>query len=469
MITNADSAANDDCMVAVFGPLRLVKATPFITKGDDRIETYRMLGFDPHAIWVWVNHSDPVFRRNRGQLLDSFPILVPIFSHHLLKEALWVRDIEISIDRGNPLIETVARVAHVRPASVKFLAHQHPSDVGFEWMTSAMAVLRAVNILPECARPKSANEWTQMRAFWDLADQDGTTYGDLYLGPRMMPVFIRDYVFSQLCRNGYSKRAAARLNEMTGGNKNVIFNARDYFDFVSGWANCFSMREKYSFTVPKLSTSFLMRYSLSELIRQSEKWHVEIVKHVSENVERAEPNEKSPLSSWPPLLQDSLEANGLRAISLVCDNDLIVEGARLSHCVGMYANSCVAGTSHIISIRDEAGISLSTAEIVLEMSEQRYWQAKVIQHRGMMDEVPSPACTAMLEQVVEKIDSPAMQAWLIDIQATHTQRSAEISKLLAAAEDESMVIKDIIMQAVLPDYDEAIEWLCRERKARDLE
>lgn len=51
---------------------------------------------------------------------------------------------------------------------------------------------------------------------------------------------------------------------------------------------------------------------------------------------------------------------------LTTGRELADEGKRLNHCVGGYASSCMMGNSHIFSIRDPQGVSISTFEIAIQ-------------------------------------------------------------------------------------------------------
>lgn len=440
----------------------LVTTTPFVSKGDDRIDEYRMLGLDSHAIWAWTNHSEPICRRNRGQLLDSFPILVPIFSHHRLNHQTWVKEVEVAVDQGDPLFETLARITRVRGPTVKYLANQRPSEVGFDWIRSVMALFSAINIMPESEWPSSAKEWAQMRTFWILAGLGGLPGDVIFSATCGIRWYVKKYVFTQLCRNGYSKRAEERLNRMTDGKLSGISHVGDYCEYVSNWCSHICWRTEEKIGVPPIYERFLMRYSLAELIRQSLKWHDEIVR-IGQQYERShEPREESELTSWPSLLTEPIKSGDLNAVALTCTDDLAGEGARLRHCVVSYADKCMTGESHIVSIRNAAGASLSTAEIVLESDEQGGWQACVRQHYGMKNATPPVPCERSLVLVLLAVNSPESQAWLRELHLIHERRRTKILDYLAKAQQNLHSLGELVLKLVLPDYDDAVSWLYRE-------
>lgn len=74
---------------------------------------------------------------------------------------------------------------------------------------------------------------------------------------------------------------------------------------------------------------------------------------------------------WEPLLTEGNNLHpaveGLEGYTiehLLTGRELSDEGKRLQHCVGGYASACMTGTSHIFSIRDAQGNSVSTFEIL---------------------------------------------------------------------------------------------------------
>ncbi len=71
----------------------------------------------------------------------------------------------------------------------------------------------------------------------------------------------------------------------------------------------------------------------------------------------------------------------LKIVPLLTRNDLIEEYKRLDHCVDTYAPKCILGQSHVYSLRDEEGNSLSTFEI----NEDN----QLIQHFGYGNTTPS--------------------------------------------------------------------------------
>jgi hypothetical protein len=84
---------------------------------------------------------------------------------------------------------------------------------------------------------------------------------------------------------------------------------------------------------------------------------------------------------WMPLAPD-YHKNDLTLTFLTTANDLASEGAKLKHCVGGYASSCIEGKTHIGSIRRD-GERISTVELKEHHGNPN--GLKIIQHRGFKD------------------------------------------------------------------------------------
>lgn len=116
-------------------------------------------------------------------------------------------------------------------------------------------------------------------------------------------------------------------------------------------------------------------------------------------------------SSWEPLFNpnvsyDCAEHGQLTAVPLTTSKELAEEGERLKHCVGGYVEGCLNGSTHIISLRNVEGDSLSTMEIVIspqgkplkDRSNKEYplysvagqiqYNLQLIQHRGSSNVSP---------------------------------------------------------------------------------
>lgn len=123
---------------------------------------------------------------------------------------------------------------------------------------------------------------------------------------------------------------------------------------------------------------------------------------------------------WEPLFSPPVHypSDGIYAIPLTTSAELQKEGKDLAHCVGGYTRSCLEECSHIISLRNENGESLSTLELVHSLRNGRDNDPEVInikgqtedhlrlkQHYGKRNQEPSPLCKKVQGRLFDEIRS----------------------------------------------------------------
>ena len=115
--------------------------------------------------------------------------------------------------------------------------------------------------------------------------------------------------------------------------------------------------------------------------------------------------------TWPALFPDFRAGPDIVLACLVLPSQLRAEGASgrdaagfgLAHCVGGYVPDCVAGRSHIVSVRRQTGAGgverLSTAELALSPSDG----IQVVQHKGPRNAPPPYEAETALRHLVEAV------------------------------------------------------------------
>ena len=113
------------------------------------LDALEAASFDRHRIALWANHPDPIFRRNRMQLLASAPLLVPVVALPTDSIPNFRRlEIEAAIDRGDQLLDAISRVMAVSQSAAKFFSKLLPTDVGVAWYENPLELLCAVHLTP---------------------------------------------------------------------------------------------------------------------------------------------------------------------------------------------------------------------------------------------------------------------------------------------------------------------------------
>ena len=450
-----------DSLAACFGGLARLSNIPFLEAHDPRFDDFRQVGCDIHEIMAWANDGDAIFRRNRIQLLISFPLLVPRLAglnsetHPLMLAA------GVVVDRGDTLVDSLANIFGLSKSAVRHFCGRPVAQIGSHWTSEPAEALFAIDVAPLEARPDSRQDWEVFRSYWRCSIIGGWALGSE--GPSRKRCFFFEYVFRSLCQLGYTEASTRRLNRMTGNLRDSVQQMFDYDLFVVEWcratwpkAKGIAVGTKELNSVPWVFDSFLMRYPLAELIRQTVVWHKEI-SSVAPTPESDTPASEDAVNNWPRLLRSPVCARGISAVSLVSGAELEIEGFRLQHCVGSYVDRCLTGATHIISFQDQQGGSLSTAEIELELDGGR-WTTPVIQHNGFENSTPPLECSLALDRVVQHLQEPAHQEWISDIQAVHEQRRDLIASQLWNTTNDRARIGTALMRKVLPDFDAAYRW-----------
>lgn len=448
---------NVDFLASCFVGLKQLPNIPFLEAHDPRLDDFREADCDIDEILVWANDADAIFRRNRIQLLSSFPLLVPLLAG-LRREAFpLMLAVGAVVDRGDTLVDSLASIFGVSKSAARHFCGRSVAQIGIRWNRDPAEALFAIDVAPVEARPDSRQDWEVFRRYWRYSRL--RTWGSWSTGSRCR-CFILEYVFQSLCRLGYTEASARRLNRMTGNQAVSGDQMYDYYLFVCEWchatwpeANGLALDTDGSNSGPSLIDLFLMRYPLAELLRQSVVWHKEI-SSITPASESDTPASGCAVNDWPGLLRTPFCVGGISIVSLVSNNELVQEGFRLQHCVGSYVDRCLTGDTHVVSFRDQQGGSLSTAEIELELDGGRQ-TPRVIQHNGFENSTPPLECSLALDRVIQHLQEAHLQEWISDIQSLHEQRRDLIEVQLWNASNERTRMGNALMSKILPDFDAA--------------
>lgn len=107
---------------------------------------------------------------------------------------------------------------------------------------------------------------------------------------------------------------------------------------------------------------------------------------------------------WPPLtppLTAPVEYGGCRLGFLTSEEEIIAEGAEQQHCVGGYGDRCLSGNTHILSVRDDSGKIISTAELHREDDNS----LTLIQHRAKRNGTPPEHAVKSITWFMDQLSS----------------------------------------------------------------
>ena len=308
-----------------------------------RIDESRFLGLTDlfgqktvAAIAAWLNQADnPVIRRNREQIAETFPLLLPALASRTSSPVFC--QLTTVIDSGHRLIDAVASLMGVKKKTVRFLRGKTPSLIGHFWLDDPTQLLKAVDAIPEHQRPMNASEWQKMSAFWRCSlDATGLSRHEL----NHQGAFAR-HLFVSFCSAGYGTAESALRGYLHRAGSWALFSA--FVRNVGLWCEKRAQELDLEDALPKMASEqvafeLLTRFSAVKLLEFSECWHQSILCNQAHTAK---------IVHWPALLPDPVLCEGLTVVSLTNSFQLFKESDQLNHCVPRYISACLRGHSHI--------------------------------------------------------------------------------------------------------------------------
>ncbi len=428
------------------------------THHDAVLDEFRDNGIDASLIQSWANHQDHIVRRNRHQVIASIPLFAVLVA--LNPEIPVHMEIGAAIDRGDPLVEALSSILGVSKKCIRALRGKGPALLGPEWIERPSELFDAIEMIPPEKLPRTPEEWSLFREFWVGCGELNEEPYCRRSPPSRIPIVMSRHLLVGLCSAGY-KASADRLRRLWHGNLQRLADVRDYFWFVAEWCHAGAGLCEPSVWLSNranaLHDELLTRYSAIELIRQSDRWHQEIGRIPAVKLDA---EEVASLEEWPSLPRLPLCVGNHTVISLTNRTQLETEGSRLNHCVGFFYPSCMKGDSHIVSVRDPEGQSLSTAEISLNRSPRGNLILSIVQHRAHSNGDPNHGCTAALNAALGMLREEPAQAHLRQLLDFHAERRERVDALLAIEMVRYPVaVMSEVMGRVLKDYRDVLVWL----------
>lgn len=368
--------------------------------------------FDVDAIFTWAQHDDPIFRRNRWQFITTLPVLCPL----LIKQDknLHARELETLIDCGKPLIEGFAKLLGISHALLRRVIGIRPAQLGSGWINRPHALFSMLAQLPINKPPQTAANW---HLLWQL--HEALSFADY-------PAFLDQ---TQL-HSTPSPECQMRRHLLNGlylkGNfppnlANTLHCFERYFNALC-CASSASDRHETTGAIACL-VARLRRRSTRRLLSDAARWWRELHRQTGPSQLENQPN-------WPALPGLPWRHGALQVVALCSQNALTEEGERLAHCLATYETFCLLGNSHLISVRDLAGNSLSTAEFALAENTTSKIKPHCVNHAGADNEPPPKACQYMLEALARHWEHPRFQSRFAELLARQkTQRTYLLGRL----------------------------------------
>ena len=159
------------------------------------------------------------------------------------------------------------------------------------------------------------------------------------------------------------------------------------------------------------------------------------------------------VSGLPELVETLSVRHERSLVWLTSPRALAREARAMQHCVASYTEECAHRREHIASIRDLSGVRQSTLRVRLHYVDGQ-WVAQLVEHRGMMNGLPSEACVAAVRSVMTALTSTDgsddLQARWTALEAARKLRWTAGALTSAARHRESVAGHTAVLDQVLP-------------------
>ena len=154
------------------------------------------------------------------------------------------------------------------------------------------------------------------------------------------------------------------------------------------------LAEEQSKGFKNFSKQLFSRGGITGLFRNSIRWHGVVIERTQAHLGIFQHLKEM---DWKPVILGTHNTGNLELVELLSPDEIIKEGAVLSHCVGNYVDKWMDGRCVLASIRTEYGKHLSTVQFSAE--DDRF---ELIQHRGYENCIPGDAEQDLVQSLLSK-------------------------------------------------------------------
>lgn len=311
---------------------------------------------------------------NRIQAARVFPVLVPA-----LATRNGLREVHEAIRTQKPLIDAVANALNVPKSVVRCLRGLDIATAGQVWSDQPHALFRLLATLPPDFRPKDAEAWMAFNTAVQAISQ----------ASGMPPLCTRNRLWLYAC--------AARKFKVEDLEATLERAARDIDEFTSALVAVINFElRRGSQHKPVYAINAIDEFmnSQNDILKSAKLAQRYEAAYLRESAGFANTEEKALLSGvrWKSVL-DAPFVTTLRSIHhLVTAEELVDEGAEMSHCVAGYAIHCLSGEAVIFSVRDREGRRCSTMQVAISQDKKGDIRFSHVQHKGRKNVEPSREC-----------------------------------------------------------------------------
>ena len=346
---------------------------------------------------------------------------VPLLGYMLGEENHRAARLRRLVDSGTPLWPALADTVGVPEEAVRWLRGKTADDVSDAWLGRIPELLQSLAHLPPEKRPKTRDEWTAYTDFALVLARISSSHRHR--------CWLRD-----LARLGWV--AARQKFETMHAAPSDLLDMTDLLREITGAvggellphvADFWREDDREWQQVNEAVETVFLEVSLLKQIRASLRWHeLQLMPPIEEDAaeeENSAANASARLDYWPAPLTGPIKLDRLTAHFLTTTAQLRDEGMRMEHCVGSYTGQCLFNGANIVSLRNDDGRSVSTAELRMVGHSKRL-TLEVVQHKAQRNSSPSAQAEKALAQLLSKLNTNAMQLRLQEMLEQLRQRRA---------------------------------------------
>lgn len=297
-----------------------------------------------------------------------------------------------AVDAGSPLTQRLAEHFQVRATTIQRLRGLTQDVVPEQTLT---AVLRHADLLPPDALPTASEDWLVFQRLADGLDNLVERAG-----------LSRSAVLAPF-RGGWAA-GLAQVEQRLGAQLDLdtileMMHCAYHYGVLPAVEGALAERGRSVKLSPIPPAAFFplwfSRYGLVRLAQMARRWGEAYAQLSLQRLGSGQDGETKPALRWPSLLDAGATHAGTRVVELTSYAALEIEGQRMQHCVASYAIKCLTAESAIFSIRDEAGVPLSTFEVRVPVSAP----PGLLQQHGRANRPPDAAQQALAQRFVAQV------------------------------------------------------------------
>jgi len=339
------------------------------------------------SVYVWLAGAEGQVQQYRRQAVREFPFFSGMLADTNKLEGI---ELTVAVDTGKPLVNALARILFVHPATIRRLRGLGARErKRIDWRLGT--VVRILDAVPFEHWPDSPGAWKALNEM--VHEVCHSSWLDETDALRIFRPVLR-----KMAKRGWVSGRQRYLEQF-----HWVAGMCDMSDI---WSSLDELMDRIQTFVENRDdsewTSPFSGMSFEQLREINESWHQLLHEDAGASQE----------ATWLPL-SDEFKYGSRRIVPLVNEAMLREEGRRLQHCVASYSYRCLTQPVHVASVRDDAGNSCSTVEIHLDRKAYG-WRPELAQHRGLRNRQPSLACRR------------AVHAWLKWMEGLDAQHWAEL-------------------------------------------